>query len=69
MAISISKDVEEKLAIWAVKIGKTKEQLTQTAISNFIADLEDASLVEERLKKNNQSWTLEDILAGKDAEG
>ena len=65
LAIRLDPDLEARLSAIAEKTGRTKTFYARAAIAEYIDDLEDFFLAEERLKhfKPGQGLSLEQAMA------
>ena len=61
LAIRLSPDIEERLDVLAKKTGRTKTFYVREALVEYLTDLEDHYLAEERLKDNRQAIPLDDV--------
>jgi RHH-type transcriptional regulator, rel operon repressor / antitoxin RelB len=61
LAIRLPKEIENRLADLAVKTGRTKTYYAREAILEYIDDLEDIYLVQERTKKPGRRMTMEEV--------
>jgi RHH-type transcriptional regulator, rel operon repressor / antitoxin RelB len=61
LAIRLPKEIENRLADLAVKTGRTKTYYAREAILEYIDDLEDIYLVQERMKKPGRRMTMEEV--------
>jgi RHH-type transcriptional regulator, rel operon repressor / antitoxin RelB len=61
LAIILPKEIENRLADLAVKTGRTKTYYAREAILEYIDDLEDIGLVQERMKKPGRRMTMEEV--------
>lgn len=70
LAVRLSDDIEERLEKLAKKTGRTKSYYVRQAIIEYLEDLEDYYLAEERLKSFDESKTipLEEITKQYDLE-
>jgi len=70
VAVRLSDDIEERLEKLAKKTGRTKSYYVRQAIIEYLEDLEDYYLAEERLKSFDESKTipLEEITKQYDLE-
>lgn len=70
LAVRLSDDIEERLERLAKKTGRTKSYYVRQAILEYLEDLEDYYLAEERLKSFDESKTipLEEITKQYDLE-
>ena len=69
LAIQLPSDVEKRLETLAKRSGKTKQHYAEQAVLQYIEDLEDAQLAEERLTKAGKCWTQEEMEQGLDLDG
>jgi RHH-type transcriptional regulator, rel operon repressor / antitoxin RelB len=70
LAVRLSDDIVERLERLAKKTGRTKSYYVRQAILEYLEDLEDYYLAEERLKSFDESKTipLEEITKQYDLE-
>jgi RHH-type transcriptional regulator, rel operon repressor / antitoxin RelB len=69
LALRLPKEIEDRLAALAKKTGRTKSYYARRAILNYIEDLEDIAIAEERLKDPNAEWlSLEEVYARLDLD-
>jgi len=70
LAVRLSDDIEKRLEKLAKKTGRTKSYYVRQAILEYLEDLEDYYLAEERLKSFDESKTipLEEITKQYDVE-
>ncbi len=61
LAIRLPKEIEDRLADLSVKTGRTKTYYVREAILEYIDDLEDIYLVQERIKKPVRKMTMEEV--------
>lgn len=61
LAVRLSPDIEDRLDALAKKTGRTKTFYVREALVEYLADLEDHYLAEERLKENRASIPLDDV--------
>ncbi len=66
LAIRLTEDIEQRLQILSEKTGRTKTYYAREAIVNYIQDIEDYYLAEERVNNPSKRWSLEDVLEEKD---
>lgn len=64
LAIRLPEEIEKRLEELAKKTGRTKSYYVRQAILEYLEDMEDYYLVEERLKSFNEANTipLEEIM-------
>jgi RHH-type rel operon transcriptional repressor/antitoxin RelB len=64
LAIRLPDEIEKRLEELAKKTGRTKSYYVRQAILEYLEDMEDYYLVEERLKSFNEAKTipLEEIM-------
>jgi len=68
LAIRLPKDIEDRLDALAAKTGRTKSYYAREAILEYIEDLEDTYLAEQRLKNGTERWTLDALEKGLDLD-
>jgi len=61
LAVRIPADIEIRLDNLAKKTGRTKTFYVREALCEYLADLEDLYLAEERLKEHRSSLTLDEV--------
>ncbi|MCM2265741.1 MAG: ribbon-helix-helix domain-containing protein [Desulfuromonadales bacterium] len=61
LAIRLPNDIEDRLDALAKKTGRTKTFYVREALVEYLADLEDQYLAQERLKENRPSIPLDDV--------
>jgi RHH-type transcriptional regulator, rel operon repressor / antitoxin RelB len=69
LALRLPKEIEDRLSALAKKTGRTKSYYARRAILNYIEDLEDIAIAEERLNDPNAEWlSLEEVYARLDLD-
>lgn len=70
LAIRLPEEIEKRLEELAKKTGRTKSYYVRQAILEYLGDMEDYYLAEERLKSFNEANTipLEEIMKRYDLE-
>ncbi len=66
LAIRLTQDIEQRLQVLSEKTGRTKTYYAREAILNYLQDMEDYYLAEERIATSTKRHSLEDILNQKD---
>ena len=61
LAVRIPAEIESRLEELARKTGRTKTFYVREALVEYLADLEDHYLAEERLKANRPAIPLDDV--------
>ena len=61
LAVRIPPEIESRLDALAKKTGRTKTFYVREAVCEYLADLEDYYLAEERLKANRQAIPLDEV--------
>ena len=61
LALRLPQEIEKRLEALARKTGRTKSFYAREAILRHLADLEDAHLTRERLKRGRGRVTLEEL--------
>jgi RHH-type rel operon transcriptional repressor/antitoxin RelB len=61
LAVRIPADIESRLDELARKTGRTKTFYVREALVEYLADLEDHYLAEERLKANRPAISLDEV--------
>ena len=61
LAVRIPPEIESRLEALAKKTGRTKTFYVREAVCEYLADLEDYYLAEERLKANRQAIPLDEV--------
>jgi RHH-type rel operon transcriptional repressor/antitoxin RelB len=63
--IRLPKEIEKRLSALVAKTGKSKAQLVRSALTEYIADLEDKYLAEHRVEnvrtEKSRTYTLEEV--------
>ena len=62
LAIRLTADIEQRLQSLSEKTGRTKTYYAKEAIINYLQDMEDYYLAEERIASPTKRWSLEEIL-------
>ncbi|MEK6734257.1 MAG: TraY domain-containing protein [Pseudomonadota bacterium] len=66
LAIRLTQDIEQRLHFLSEKTGRTKTYYAREAIMNYLQDMEDYYLAEERLTNPSKKWSLKELLENKD---
>lgn len=66
LAIRLNEEIEQRLQHLSEKTGRTKTYYAREAILNYLQDMEDYYLAEERAQKAAKRWSLEDLIDEKD---
>lgn len=62
LALRLTKEIEDRLAELAKATGRSKSYCARRAILNYLEDLEDTALAEERPNDPNAEWlSLEEV--------
>ena len=61
LAVRIPADIENRLEELARKTGRTKTYYVREALTEYLADLEDHYLAEERLRENRPAIPLDEV--------
>lgn len=61
LAIRLPHEIEDRLDALAKKTGRTKTYYVREALVEYLADLEDHYLAQERLKENRPSIPLDEL--------
>ena len=61
LAVRIPADIENRLEELARKTGRTKTYYVREALTEYLADLEDHYLAEERLRENLPAIPLDEV--------
>ncbi len=69
LAIQLDTDIERRLEALGAKTFSSKTDLARRALLEGLEDMADVRLAEQRLEKDERSWTLEELERGDDLEG
>lgn len=61
LAVRLPHDIEDRLDALAKKTGRTKTFYVREALVEYLADLEDHYLAQERLNENRPSIPLDEV--------
>ncbi len=61
LGVRLEPDIEKRLERLAKKTGRTKSYYAKEAIRQYIEDREDSLLADEILRKNEPTFTLEEV--------
>jgi RHH-type rel operon transcriptional repressor/antitoxin RelB len=61
LAVRIPADIENRLEELARKTGRTKTYYVREALTEYLADLEDHYMAEERLRENRPAIPLDEV--------
>ena len=61
LTVRLSPDIEKRLDELSKKTGRTKTYYAREAIIEYIDDLEDYYLAEDRLRSPGRRWTMEEV--------
>lgn len=61
LAVRIPADIENRLVELARKTGRTKTYYVREALTEYLADLEDHYLADERLRENQPAIPLDEV--------
>lgn len=61
LAVRLPHDIEDRLDALAKKTGRTKTYYVREALVEYLADLEDQYLAQERLLEDRPSIPLDDV--------
>ncbi|MGB8481680.1 MAG: DUF6290 family protein [Acidobacteriaceae bacterium] len=61
LGVRLEPEMEKRLERLAKKTGRTKSYYAKEAIRQYIEDREDSLLADEVLKKNEPTFTLEEV--------
>lgn len=62
MTLRLPNDIEARLKTLALKTGRTKTFYVRQAIQEHLEDLEDTFLAQERLLKQERTWSHEEVV-------
>ncbi|CAG0995340.1 MAG: ribbon-helix-helix protein, CopG family [Rhizobiaceae bacterium] len=68
LALRLPPDIEKRLDDLARKTGRTKSFYAREAILEYLADMEDAYLAEQRMRDNPEFVEFEDVLRNLDID-
>lgn len=61
LAIRLPQEIEQRLSLLAEKTGRTKTFYAREAIIEYLQDLEDIYIAEDRLSKDGKRLSLKEI--------
>ena len=62
MTLRLPNEIETRLGNLALKTGRTKTFYVRQAILEYLEDLEDTYLAQERLQKQERIWSHEEVV-------
>ena len=62
ISLNLNEDIENKLHHWAKRSGKTEERLVEEALREYLEELDDVQLAEERIENPKNRTPMEDLL-------